>query len=322
MLTIFQELKTEIDDMLRAALEKYPRHTALLGVQEWMNRLVNRVGESSKEIVVHQSQFQGEEADLDVDEDGSEHEPEAKETDEHKEDLQTDEPTQTDEPIQTDEPTKTDEPTLTQMFNDPEFVKDFEQIERQNERKKPEFPLFNITEVEKNKSLDIVLYEKIKPEISVDELIAKLSFLNPSSVMLGEAVDKDTWPKILKDASKVETTEPEEFSTPKPKMIMPISFVSVAPEQKLKRISWLSETPELKLKTTQLSSFNTIAKKLKMPDQKEKMQKEEDLGKRKVKPTEALKSPYLQRVVVMKNKPHDNEKKVAETIFSAQGNVE
>ncbi|PWA54119.1 hypothetical protein CTI12_AA436530 [Artemisia annua] len=42
MLTIFQELKTDIDDMLSAGLEKYPRNESLLEVRDWMNRLVKR----------------------------------------------------------------------------------------------------------------------------------------------------------------------------------------------------------------------------------------------------------------------------------------
>ncbi|GJZ54925.1 hypothetical protein Tco_0610118, partial [Tanacetum coccineum] len=44
--------------------------------------------------------------------------------------------------------------------------------------------------------------------------------------------------------------------------------------------------------------------------------------KRKVKPTEALKSPYKQRVIVTKNKIQDIEKRVADTIFPATGNVD
>ena len=51
LLTIFQELKVEIDDMLRVALEKYPRDKALLEVQEWMNRLVNRMRSDSPQSV-------------------------------------------------------------------------------------------------------------------------------------------------------------------------------------------------------------------------------------------------------------------------------
>ena len=42
MLSLFQEMKINIDDMLRAGLEIYPRNESLLEVRDWMNRLVNR----------------------------------------------------------------------------------------------------------------------------------------------------------------------------------------------------------------------------------------------------------------------------------------
>ena len=79
--------------------------------------------------------------------------------------------------------------------------------------------------------------------------------------------------------------------------------------------------------TTPLNSFNTIAQKLKIPEQMKKNKEGEEgledlKEKRKVKPTESLKSPYVQRVVVMKNKVQEIEKTVTDTIFSARGDLE
>lgn len=79
--------------------------------------------------------------------------------------------------------------------------------------------------------------------------------------------------------------------------------------------------------TTPLNSFNTITQKLKIP-KKMKKNKEGEEGlddlkeKRKVNPTESLKSPYLPRVVVMKNKVQEMERKVVDTIFSVRGYLE
>ncbi|PWA51704.1 hypothetical protein CTI12_AA459710 [Artemisia annua] len=113
-------------------------------------------------------------------------------------------------------------------------------------------------------------------------------------------------------------------------MITPISYAPPSAEEKLRMNETVDEGFSTPLKSTPLNSFNTIALKLKVPQTakniKEGEEGEEDLEnireKRKTKPVESLKSPYLQRVVVMKNRVQDIERKVAETIFAARGELD
>lgn len=189
----------------------------------------------------------------------------------------------------------------------------------------PEFPIFN-TEQFQNK--DLVLFEEKKdPEQILDELFKKTPFLHTSSELLREKIEGSVWQRIQDEALKLNKTgtkwrKSSQQDEEQPKMITPISFVPPSPEEKLR----MNETVDEDF-TTPLNSFNTIAQKLKIPEQmKKKKEGEEGLEdlkeKRKVKPTESLKSPYVQRVVVMKNKVQEMEKRVADTIFSARGDLE
>ena len=199
---------------------------------------------------------------------------------------------------------------------------------------RPEFPIFN-TEQFENKSLPLVLYEEKKDlEQLLDELLKKTPFLHTSSEMLSKTSDDNLWRRIQAEALELKkTSQKHKNSSPQnkesPKMITPISYAPPSAEEKLK-CEVLHEGFSTPLKATPLNSFNTIARKLKVPQTekniKEGEEGQEDLEnireKRKTKPTESLKSPYLQRVVVMKNKVQDNERKVAETIFAARGDLE
>ena len=173
----------------------------------------------------------------------------------------------------------------------------------------------------------MVVYEDNKDsEQILDELLKKTPFLNPSSEMLSESSDDNLWEKIQAETLKMKNPQYEES----PKMITPISYVPPSAEEKLRMNQTVDEGFSTPLKSTPLNSFNTIAQKLKVPQTakniKEGEQGEEDLEnireKRKTKPAESLKSPYVQRVVVMKNKVQDIERKVAETIFAARGELE
>ena len=137
MLCLFQEMKININDMLRAGLEMYPGNESLLEVRDWMNRLVNRTSFESSQSEDESSMLMitmGD--DKDVSEGDDKDVSEAKETDEpHTIDgcEETDEPQMkpgselTHDP-QTDKQT---EITLTQMFMDPGFLKEYEKLERQ-----------------------------------------------------------------------------------------------------------------------------------------------------------------------------------------------
>ena len=196
----------------------------------------------------------------------------------------------------------------------------------------PEFPIFNM---EQFQSKDLVLFEEKKDtEQILDELFKKTPFLHTSSELLSEKIDGSVWQKIQEEALKSDKTGTKwRKSSPQykesPKMITPISYVPPSAEEKL-RCETVDEGFSTPLKATPLNSFNTIARKLKVPQTekniKEGEEGQEDLEnireKRKTKPAESLKSPYLQRVVVMKNKVQDNERKVAETIFAARGELE
>ncbi|PWA61758.1 hypothetical protein CTI12_AA370710 [Artemisia annua] len=105
-------------------------------------------------------------------------------------------------------------------------------------------------------------------------------------------------------------------------MITPISFAPPSPEEKVT----LNEAVDEDF-TTLLNSFNTITQKVKILETAKNISEGEEgleniREKRKVKPSESLKSLYFQRVVVMKNKVHDNEKKVVDTIFAARGDLD
>ncbi|PWA63249.1 ulp1 protease family, C-terminal catalytic domain-containing protein [Artemisia annua] len=112
LLCLFQEMKINIDDMLRAGLEKHPRNESLLEVQEWMNKLVNRTTSESSQKEDESSQMLM--ITMGDDTDGSK----AKEAS-----------TEIDEP-QPDNPT---EPTFTQLCLDPAFMEAFEKIDRRRQ---------------------------------------------------------------------------------------------------------------------------------------------------------------------------------------------
>lgn len=187
---------------------------------------------------------------------------------------------------------------------------------------RPEFPIFK-TEQFVNNSLALVLCEDKKDTDQIlDELLKKTTFLHPTSEMLSKTSDDNLWKGIQEETLEMKKTSQYEES---PKMISPISYAPPSAEEKLR----LKETIDEGF-STPLNSFNTIAQKLKVPQTakniKEGEEGEEDLEnireKRKTKPAESLKSPYLQRVVVMKNRVQDIERKVAETIFAARGELE
>ncbi|PWA99403.1 Peptidase C48, SUMO/Sentrin/Ubl1 [Artemisia annua] len=67
---------------------------------------------------------------------------------------------------------------------------------------------------------------------------------------------------------------------------------------------------------------DTLEMKKTVPNGKSEEDLENIREKRKVKPSESLKSPYLQKVVAMKNKIQDIERKVADTIFAARGDLD
>ncbi|PWA90704.1 hypothetical protein CTI12_AA097930 [Artemisia annua] len=309
MLSLFQEMKINIDDMLRAGLEKHPGNESLLEVQDWMNKLVNRTTSKSSQKEDESSQTLM--ITMGDDTDGSK----AKEAS-----IETDEP-------QPDNPT---EPTFTQLCLDPAFMEAFEKIECEQPMPRPEFPIFN-TDQFQNKAL--VLYqEKQDPEQILDELIKNTPFLHTSSGFLSDKIDDSAWKRIQDEASEMKKTGVKRIkSSPqdedKPKMIRPISCAPPAPEEKVTLNEVNVNEAEDDGCTTPLNSFNTIAKKLKIPETGKNIREGEEgleniREKRKVKPSESLKSPYYQRVVVMKNKVHDNEKKVADTIFAARGDLE
>ena len=186
---------------------------------------------------------------------------------------------------------------------------------------RPEFPIFNTQQFQKNA---LVLFkQKKEPEQTLDELLKKTPFLQTTwPNLMSEPIDDTLWKKIQEEALELKTTGPKwSSSSPeneeRPKMITPISFFPPSAEEKL-----TMNEPVVDDFTTPLNSFNTIAKKL----TKNVTEGEEDLQnireKRKIKPSESLKSPYFQRVVVMKNKVQDIEKKLADTIFAARGNLE
>ncbi|PWA44343.1 hypothetical protein CTI12_AA523920 [Artemisia annua] len=365
MLSLFQEMKINIDDMLRAGLEKHPGNESLLEVQDWMNKLVNRITSKSSQKEDESSQTLM--ITMGDDTDGSK----AKEAS-----IETDEP-------QPDNPT---EPTFTQLCLDPAFMEAFEKIEREQPMPRPQFPIFNPDQFQ-NKAL--VLYqEKQDPEQILDELIKNTPFMHTSSGFLSDKIDDSAWKRIQDEASEMKKTGVKRIkSSPqdedKPKMIRPISCAPPAPEEKVTLNEVNVNEAEDEDFTTPLNSFNTIAQKLKIPEtvknisevvvMKNKVHDNEkkvadtifaargDLDdvlfhsyfvdgqrihfesfkegnevsagvidmwaynireKRKVKPSESIKSPYFQRVVVMKNKVHDNEKKVADTIFAARGDLD
>ncbi|PWA43868.1 hypothetical protein CTI12_AA420480 [Artemisia annua] len=129
---------------------------------------------------------------------------------------------------------------------------------------------------------------------------------------------KETGVKRIKSSPKDED---------KPKMIRLVSYAPPAPEEKVALNEVNINVAEDDDFTTPLNSFNTIAKKLKIPETGKNIREGEEgleniREKRKVKPSESLKSPYFERVVVMKNNVHDNEKKVADTIFAARGDLD
>ncbi|PWA96131.1 hypothetical protein CTI12_AA041350 [Artemisia annua] len=333
MLCLFQEMKINIDDMLRAGLEMYPGNESLLEVRDWMNRLVNRTTFESLKSEDDSSMLM---ITMGDDKDASEAKKASKQTDEPQTkdgseakvaSKKTDEPQMkhgfelTDVP-QTDKQT---ELTLTQMFMDPAFLKEYEKIERQMHM--PEFPIFK-TEQFENKSLALVLYENKKvSEQILDELLKKTPFLQTSSELLSENSDDNLWKRIQEETLEMKKTSQKcKNSSPQyeesPKMITPISYAPPSAEEKLR----MNETVDEGF-STPLNSFNTIARKLKVPQTTKNIKEgEEDLEnireKRKTKPAESLKSPYLQRVVVMKNRVQDIERKVAETIFAARGELD
>lgn len=139
MLCLFQEMKINIDDMLRAGLEMYPGNESLLEVRDWMNSLVNRTTFESSQTEDESSMLM---ITMGDDKDASEAKEASKQTDEPQTkdgsdakvaSKQTDEPQMNHGSELTDEP-QTDkqvELTLTQMFMDPAFLKEYEKIERQ-----------------------------------------------------------------------------------------------------------------------------------------------------------------------------------------------
>ena len=179
----------------------------------------------------------------------------------------------------------------------------------------------------------MVLYqEKQDPVKLLDELIKNTPFLHIPPEFLSDKNDDSAWKRIQDEASEMKKTKVKMInSSPqieeKAKMITPISFAPPAPEEKVTLNAVNVIETEDEDFTTPLNSFNTIAQKLKIPET-DKNISEVDKGlenireKRKVKPSESLKSPYFQRVVVMKQKLHENEKKVADTIFAARGDLE
>ena len=123
MLCLFQEMKINIDDMLRAGLEKHPENESLLEVQEWMNKFVNRTTSESSQKEDQSSQTLmitlGDETD----------ERQRKEAS-----IETDEPQTKEASIETDEPQPKEasiEPTFTQFCLDPAFMETIEKIEPQ-----------------------------------------------------------------------------------------------------------------------------------------------------------------------------------------------
>ncbi|PWA49120.1 hypothetical protein CTI12_AA484170 [Artemisia annua] len=277
MFSLFQEMKINIDDMLRAGLEKHLRNESLFEVQDWMNKLVNRTTSESSQKEDESSQTLM--ITMGDDTDGSK----AKEAS-----IETYEP-------QPDNPT---EPTFTQLCFDPAFIETFEKIERRQQIPRPEFPIFNPEQFQNSQAL--VLYqEKQDPEQILDELIKNTPFLHTSSGLLNDKIDDSAWKRIQDEASEMQKTGVKRIkSSPqdedKPKMIRPISCAPPAPEEKVTLNEVNVNEAEVEDFTTPLNSFNTIA----------------------------LKSPYFHRVIVMKNKVHDNEKKVADTIFAARGDLD
>ncbi|PWA63496.1 hypothetical protein CTI12_AA353540 [Artemisia annua] len=234
--------------------------------------------------------------------------------------------------IETDEPQpdKPTEPTLTQLFLDPAFMEEFEKIERQQPMPKPEFPIFNQEQIQ-NKAL--VLYEeKQDPKQILDELIKKTPFLHTSPGLLSEKIDDSAWKRIQEEASEMKKigvkwikSSPQDEE--KPKMITPISCAPPSLEEKVTLNEVNVNEAVNEDFTMPLNSFNIIVQKLKIPETEKNISEGEEgleniREKRKVKRSESLKSPYFQRVVVMKNKVHDNEKKVADTIFAARGDLD
>ena len=139
MLCLFQEMKINIDDMLRAGLEMYPGNESLLEVRDWMNSLVNRTTFESSQSEDESSMLM---ITMGDDKDASEAKEASKQTDEPQTkdgseakvaSKQTDEPQMNHGSELTDEPQtdKQAELTLTQMFMDPAFLKEYEKIERQ-----------------------------------------------------------------------------------------------------------------------------------------------------------------------------------------------
>jgi hypothetical protein len=135
MLCLFQEMKINIDDMLRAGLEMYPGNESLLEVRDWMNSLVNRTTFESSQTEDESSMLM---ITMGDDKDASEAKEASKQTDEPQTKVGSD-AKQTDEPQMNHGSELTDEPqtdkqaelTLTQMFMDPAFLKEYEKIERQ-----------------------------------------------------------------------------------------------------------------------------------------------------------------------------------------------
>ena len=103
-------MKINIDDMLRAGLDIYPRNESLLEVRDWMNRLVNRTTFEASQSEDESPMLMLTMAD---DKDGSEPKETSKETDEPQPDIPTE--------------------SLTQMFLDPAFMKEVEMIERKKQ---------------------------------------------------------------------------------------------------------------------------------------------------------------------------------------------
>ena len=124
MLSLFQEMKINIDDMLRAGLEKHPGNSSLLEVRDWMNKLVNRTTAESSQSEDESSEREHESSKMLMLTLGDENDGSKAREDERSQMLML-----ADEP----QAEKQTEPTLTQMFMDPAFVEEYEKIERQNQ---------------------------------------------------------------------------------------------------------------------------------------------------------------------------------------------